>query len=853
MITDGSHHRHDHSAPKDTYDLQESIEGFGCNSSHIPERKNGYSEDYPEGCRNWQAMPVGLYSPHFKYWIDESSLSPLSDEEKETFIDNVDAAAVEWNSVRIKDYSSPIVELIKVSSNGAGVVPVSYDEDLPVLGRFNPIPFNYWIKLREFTGRTPLHEFGHMLGLQDLDMGDGPDVHDVLMGYTGEPLQYQDIQGLAVRHYKHQIHDYRKYYKVGLEYKYVCFYCDLTDSLLINLSGSSHLVETSNCIHSYQEIVSAGNRIWQKCTECYKVIESEFIVNGIDTDLVEITGLIGNPIRITIPGQIGGQNVIRIADNAFAQKTSISEIVFDTFCSIAHIGDHAFSGLTRLTSITIPHSVQHIGSYAFAGCSNLTSIYFSNNTNLDRLNEYTFLYCRNLTHITIPSSVTWIGNSAFGYCTGLETVSFAFNSQLEVIDDFAFQYCSNLSFVQIPASVYRIGRRSFDRCSNLASLTFRPFGQLSLLGSAGFASCESLTRIVIPEGVKTIPSGLFAGCTNLESITFEGPVETIERYAFRSCASLDNVILPNSLTTIEDYAFEFCTNLSYILIPSSTVHIWPNAFAGCTNLDIDFENIPQDTLLPNQYEFANEYNNESITKTVTSSQENDVITRRLRTGYINANDGTGRKFITMSGKAAGQYEAYLEYEYDYPIESIDYQLALWGPNETLIRNSSIRLEAKDGSDSWQIIRTFTASQMGQNKESLVDYESNIAFSSNTFRFIIQTTHNITNPNNVGRVVIGDVTVDGQHVCNHDTSNAQVPHDEDYHMTYCYCGIAQLMPHSIFTYTPIYTSYIYDLVNHEKRCSCGQFIANEPHSWVLSSDVPGPGFLYCADCLLVLIR
>lgn len=571
-----------------------------------------------------------------------------------------------------------------------------------------------------------------------------------------------------------------------------------------------------------------------------------WIVSKIDTNInIFDTSIHGNEATIN-----GFANNITIPTN-FSLVIPSNIWINGQSKLVTEISSHAFADNNSIVRISLPSSLRWMGVRAFGDCHNLTSVFFEPNSNLNSINDYAFQNCTNLTQITIPASVTWIGNHAFYNCESLTIVSFPSNSQLGVINDYAFQYCENLSIVQIPASVVLIGNRAFQYCPNLSSITFDPNGELSLLGPWGFQSCVNITNITIPAGVKTIPEGLFAGCTNLTNVTFLGPVETIEKWAFYNCISLDNVLLPNSLTTIKDYAFQNCTSLSSITIPSSTVHIWPNAFAGCTNLNIHYENIALDTLLPSQYGFANQYNNEPIAKTVTSSEGNSVTTRRLRTGYINANDGTGRKFLTMSGKAAGQYEAYMEYEYNHPVESIDYQLALWGPNETLIQNSSIRLEAKNEFGNWQTIRTFSASQMGQNKESLIDYESFIGFSTYSFRFIIQTTHNITNSNNVGRVVIGDVIAEGNHECNHETSNAQVPYDEDYHMTYCYCGSSQLMPHTMFTYHPIISGQTYNYNVHEKKCSCGH-ITYEAHTWVYATGLPGMGYVYCADCLLALI-
>ena len=45
------------------------------------------------------------------------------------------------------------------------------------------------------------------------------------------------------------------------------------------------------------------------------------------------------------------------------------------FTSNDKIGDYAFFGCSRLTSITLPSGVTEIGAWAFSGCSGLTSIY----------------------------------------------------------------------------------------------------------------------------------------------------------------------------------------------------------------------------------------------------------------------------------------------------------------------------------------------------------------------------------------------------------------------------------------------------------------------------------------------
>ncbi len=170
--------------------------------------------------------------------------------------------------------------------------------------------------------------------------------------------------------------------------------------------------------------------------------------------------------------------------------------VIPTDGSVTSIGNEAFKGCTKLTSITIPDSVTSIGGSAFSGCTVLTSV-------------------------TIPNSVTSIGWGVFDGCTGLTSVTIG--NGVTSIGGSAFSGCTGLTSVTIPDSVTSIGYNAFSGCTGLTSITIPD--SVTSIGQGAFCDCSGLTSVTIGNGVTSIGYSAFSGCTGLASITFNGTME----------------------------------------------------------------------------------------------------------------------------------------------------------------------------------------------------------------------------------------------------------------------------------------------------------------------------------------
>ena len=85
---------------------------------------------------------------------------------------------------------------------------------------------------------------------------------------------------------------------------------------------------------------------------------------------------------------------------------------------VTKIGDYAFCGNSKITSIAIPNSVTSIGVYAFCDCSKLESIIIPDK--VATIGYCAFNNC-GINSVTIGSGCVYIDN-AFYYCNNLETV-----------------------------------------------------------------------------------------------------------------------------------------------------------------------------------------------------------------------------------------------------------------------------------------------------------------------------------------------------------------------------------------------------------------------------------------------
>lgn len=128
--------------------------------------------------------------------------------------------------------------------------------------------------------------------------------------------------------------------------------------------------------------------------------------------------LSGTTLLLSGTGPMPEKDVVFPWDDADL-STSITQVDFST--GITTVSASAFLYKEKLSSVTLPPSLQTIGSSAFFGCG-LTSLTIPEG--VTEIGTATFMNNAKLERVTLPASLKTISASAFDGCTGLKSVVF---------------------------------------------------------------------------------------------------------------------------------------------------------------------------------------------------------------------------------------------------------------------------------------------------------------------------------------------------------------------------------------------------------------------------------------------
>lgn len=362
-------------------------------------------------------------------------------------------------------------------------------------------------------------------------------------------------------------------------------------------------------VGEYSEVVDGYT--WQ-----YRKTPQGAVVESGHFDIPAITPIPEG--AVSVPETLGMLSVVGIGEDAFCGCGKITSIKIPetvTFIGpssfrkcvgiqsfvlpggITEIGYYAFDGCSSLERVNIPDGVSQIGFDAFRGCVSLADITIPQS--VLRIDDSAFLKCDKLgdgvvirdgcvltvngacsNEVDLPDGVRLIAGGAFRNCQNLRVVRFP--TSLRTVDNYAFSGCSSLASVGFPQGLSVIGDYSFKGCSGLKAVSIPP--GVERIGSSAFGGCTGLTEVMISQGVEELSDGAFAQCENLTSIELPDTVRALSSHAFYGCVALKTIVLPKTLTLVPAYAFYGCRSIDGIILPDGVLEIQDNAFAGCSGL-----------------------------------------------------------------------------------------------------------------------------------------------------------------------------------------------------------------------------------------------------------------------------
>lgn len=319
-----------------------------------------------------------------------------------------------------------------------------------------------------------------------------------------------------------------------------------------------------------------------------------------------------------------GKPVTRVSAHAFENKTELLGVNLPD--TVTEIGAYALHGLTGVTRLILPASVERIEDHALSHMSNIEELnlgeslkylgkYVLENdvkletivlpSTLTEIDEYALSHCAlkrvlgganigsigahafegiPITEINLPSSLKVIPAYAFSGCNLLETVLFGGEPDgrgVEEIGYGAFLNCEKLGVFGVP-KLLKLGESAFSGCKALRTAVLG--NTLDIVPAKAFSGCEKLLSFSVPETVSAIGERAFEGCVSLGVINLHDQIKTIGAHAFEDCGALRSVYVPQKLTSLGGYAFKGCDGVSAFAIPETLTAIDESTFADCKSV-----------------------------------------------------------------------------------------------------------------------------------------------------------------------------------------------------------------------------------------------------------------------------
>ena len=197
--------------------------------------------------------------------------------------------------------------------------------------------------------------------------------------------------------------------------------------------------------------------------------------------------------------ELYGEDVTKIASNAFYNNSTITKAIFP---NVESIGQYAFYQASKLAEISFPKATT-VYSYAFQMASKLVSVSFDSLVHDSNNPEYGFLQgCSKLERANFPKLVQ-LHRSQFSSCAVLTEILIP---SATILGRDSFSGCRSLVQLNAP-SANNIQKNCFNSCCSLKALLLRNTSKVCYLAYAdAFTNCYhyhgTVDATYNPDGLK---------------------------------------------------------------------------------------------------------------------------------------------------------------------------------------------------------------------------------------------------------------------------------------------------------------------------------------------------------------
>lgn len=256
----------------------------------------------------------------------------------------------------------------------------------------------------------------------------------------------------------------------------------------------------------------------------------------------------------------------------YSYRKTATKIVVES--GVTSVGAYAFSGLRKLTSVTLSDTLKTIGYRAFRSSG--------------------------LTSIEIPNSVTEIAAVAFYQWDATKTIKFN-RDKNTVLRDVAlgtnWSYLANIDYngeVELAPTAGTYGDNiSWSYDVNATTLTINGKGQMAEPTETGVLSTAiygwhlwagDITAVVISEGIESLSTSALNSFRQMTSVQFPSTLKVVGELALSQCAGLTDVTLPEGVTTLKKQAFQF--GGKNFILPSTITTIEESALSSASSVKL---------------------------------------------------------------------------------------------------------------------------------------------------------------------------------------------------------------------------------------------------------------------------